>query len=240
VEGLPGDPVRRPRRRAGGRPAAAERELTSPRRLVLLRHGRTADNASSRIQGQLDTPLDAHGRAQAAAVAPVLAALSPTLLLSSDLARAAATVEPLASATGLPVVFDARLRELHLGAWQGLTLSEAAERYPDEHTAWRSGTDVARGGGETYADAAARASACLLEHLPDLPPGRALVAVTHGGTARATLAALMELPAGCWGRLTGLENCSWSVLVEHPLGWRLEQHGARLPAPVAYADAAAL
>ena len=44
---------------------------------MLLRHGRTADNASGRIQGQLDTPLDEHGRAQAAAVAPVLAALAP-------------------------------------------------------------------------------------------------------------------------------------------------------------------
>jgi probable phosphoglycerate mutase len=173
-------------------------------------------------------------------VAPALAALEPAQLLSSDLARAAATAAPLAAATGLPVTYDPRLRELHLGAWQGLTLSEAAERYPDEHAAWRGGTDVARGGGETYADAAARASACLLERLPALPPGRTLVAVTHGGTARATLAALLELPAASWGRLTGLGNCSWSVLVEHPLGWRLEQHGARVPLPVAPADAAAL
>ncbi len=170
----------------------------------------------------------------------MLAALSPALLLCSDLTRAAATVEPLAAATGLPVVHDARQRELHLGAWQGLTLSEAAERYPDEHAAWRAGSDVARGGGETYAEAAARASACLLEHLPELPPGRTLVAVTHGGTARATLAALLELPAESWSRLTGLDNCSWSVLVEHPLGWRLEQHGVRVPVPAPRADAAAL
>jgi probable phosphoglycerate mutase len=170
----------------------------------------------------------------------VLAALEPALLLSSDLARAAATAAPLASTTGLPVTHDPRLRELHLGAWQGLTLSEAAERYPDEHAAWRGGADVARGGGETYASAASRASACLLEHLPALPAGRTLVAVTHGGTARATLAAMLELPAVSWGRLTGLDNCSWSVLVEHPLGWRLEQHGARAPVPVPHADGAAL
>ena len=163
----------------------------------------------------------------------MLAALPPALLLSSDLARAAATVAPLAAATGLPVSYDARLRELHLGAWQGLTLSEVAERYPDEHAAWRAGDDVARGGGETYADASARASACLLEHLPDLPPGGTLVAVTHGGTARATLAGLLELAPASWGRLTGLDNCSWSVLVEHPLGWRLEQHGARVEVPAA-------
>ncbi len=173
-------------------------------------------------------------------MAIVLADLAPAVLLSSDLTRAATTAEPIAAATGLPVVLDARLRELHLGAWQGLTLSEAAERYPDEHAAWRTGSDVARGGGETYADAAARAGACLLEHLPDVPPGGSLLAVTHGGTARATLAALLELPAASWGRLTGLDNCSWSVLVEHALGWRLEQHGVRVPLPVTHADAAAL
>ncbi len=173
-------------------------------------------------------------------MAPVLAALEPALLLCSDLARATATVEPLASATGLPVAYDARLRELDLGAWQGLTLAEAADRYPEEHAAWRAGADVARGGGETYADAAVRGSACLLEHLPQLPAGRTLVAVTHGGTARATLASLLELPATTWSRLTGLDNCSWSVLVEHPVGWRLEQHGVRVPVPVPHADGAAL
>jgi len=207
---------------------------------VLLRHGRTADNASGRIQGHLDTPLDAHGRAQAAAVAPVLADMSPALLLSSDLARAAGTAAPLAASTGLPVALDPRLRELHLGAWQGLTVSEAAERYPDEHAAWRAGTDLARGGGETYADAAARASACLLDHLPEVPARGTLVAVTHGGTARATLAAMLELHPTSWGRLSGLDNCHWSVLVEHRHGWRLEQHGARAPALAARADGAAL
>ena len=41
--------------------------------LVLLRHGRTAYNASMRLQGQVDIPLDAVGRWQAAQGAPALA-----------------------------------------------------------------------------------------------------------------------------------------------------------------------
>ena len=59
------------------------------------------------------------------------------------------------------------------------------------------------------------------------------------GTARATLGRLLELPAASWGRLAPLGNCCWSVLVEHPLGWRLEQHGGGLdvaPASVTGAD----
>jgi broad specificity phosphatase PhoE len=192
---------------------------------VLLRHGRTGDNADGRIQGQLDTPLDEVGREQAAAVAPFLAAARPAVLLSSDLQRARATAAPLAVAAGLPVRTDPRLRELDLGAWQGLTGAQARERFPEEHAAWRRGLDVPRGGGETYAQAGARAVECLLGALPDVPDGGTLVAVTHGGTARGALCALLELPSPQWWRLGALGNTCWTVLVEHERGWRLEQHG---------------
>ena len=180
------------------------------------------------MQGQLDTPLDDLGRLQADEAACHLASLRPWRLLTSDLCRAADIAAPLGRATGLVPVVDARLRELRLGTWQGLTHEQAAERYPDEHTAWRTGSDVARGGGETYREAGARAVACLSEHLPDLPPGGTLLAVTHGGTARATIGTMLELPATSWGRLAPLGNACWSVLVEADWGWRLERHGAGL------------
>ncbi|WP_141006862.1 histidine phosphatase family protein [Nocardioides humi] len=44
--------------------------MSAPRRLVLLRHGRTAWNAEQRVQGQTDVQLDDTGLAQARAVAP--------------------------------------------------------------------------------------------------------------------------------------------------------------------------
>ncbi len=191
---------------------------------MLLRHGRTADNHGGRIQGQLDTPLDEAGRAQAAATAPLLAATSPAALLTSDLSRAAGTAAVLGTQCGLVPVQDSRLRELHLGTWEGLTFAEAREAHPDEHAAWRSGSDVRRGGGETYAEAAARAVSCLLEHLAGVEPGGSLIAVTHGGTARAATGLLLDLPSGFWGRLVVLGNARWSVLVEAEIGWRLEQH----------------
>ncbi len=195
------------------------------RRLVLLRHGRTADNASGRIQGQLDTPLDDVGRAQAVAVAPFLAALGPALLLSSDLSRARNTAEPLAAATGLGLRLDARLRELDLGGWQGLTGEQARERFPQEHADWVAGRDVPRGGGESYAQAGARAVACLLEALDDVPASGSLVAVTHGGTAKGALCLLLDVDPAHWWRYQALDNTCSSVLVEHRNGWRLEAHG---------------
>ena len=60
--------------RAAGRSSAT---LSAARRLVLLRHGRTADNAVGRIQGQLDTPLDEVGLQQADKAAGMLPALVP-------------------------------------------------------------------------------------------------------------------------------------------------------------------
>jgi len=229
VEGLPGHPVRGPRQRPGGGPPGLPLSVPARlRRIVLLRHGRTGDNAGGRIQGQIDTPLDDVGRAQAAAVAQVVPA--PDLLLSSDLVRARDTAAPLALHTGLPVRTDARLRELDLGAWQGLTSAQARESFPDEHAAWRDGRDVRRGGGETYLEAGERAVDCLREVLPEVPAGGGLLAVTHGGTARAVLGLLLGSDPDQWWRFGALSNCCWTSLVEHPRGWRLEQHGAGIPA----------
>ena len=197
-----------------------------PRRVVLLRHGRTAHNASGVIQGQLDTPLDDTGRRQAEVVGRVLAATPPAVLLSSDLSRAADTAAAIGRAAGAEPVLDARLRELHLGSWQGLTSEEARERFPAQWADWRAGRDTPRGGGETYRQAGDRAAACVREHLDVVPPGGVLLAVTHGGTARAALGVLLELEPSSWGRLAPLGNTCFSTLVEAPWGWRLERHGA--------------
>ena len=88
------------------------------RRLVLLRHGQTAFNVEGRMQGHLDSQLTALGRAQAAAVAPVIAALGPDRLISSDLRRAIDTAEVVAAAAGLDVkvvALDRRRGQLPLG-----------------------------------------------------------------------------------------------------------------------------
>lgn len=121
-------------------------------------------------------------------------------------------------------MLDPRLRELHLGAWQGLTSEQARERFPDEHAAWRAGADIPRGGGETYGQAGERAAAAVACHMDAVPAGGTLVAVTHGGTARAALGVLLGLPAAAWPRLAPLGNTCWSVLVEGDVGWRLERH----------------
>jgi len=199
-------------------------------RLLLLRHGRTAWNDSGRFQGQADPPLDAVGRAQVAAVGPVIRAMMPDLVVSSDLMRCRAT----AAAVGLPYRSDARLREIDLGGWSGLTSDEASRLFPEEDAAWRRGDDIRRGGGETYEEVGARASALFDEIVASGPPVRSdglVVFVLHGGTARALIGRLLGLPPATWWHFGPLRNCRWSLLRHEHGRFRLVEHNVGVARP---------
>jgi probable phosphoglycerate mutase len=210
----------------------------SGRKLVLLRHGRTAWNAQRRFQGQADPPLDEVGRGQAYEVADLIAALRPDLLVSSDAVRAMQTAQIVGDVIGLPVMPDARLRERGLGHWEGLTRDEVEQRYPDEFADWVAGRDVSRRGGETREQVAARALAAFSE----LPTSGTVVIVTHSATAMALANALLRIPQHMHS-LGPLANCHWAELYAEtseqghgPDGsqpqWRLRGHNLGIPGAV--------
>jgi probable phosphoglycerate mutase len=203
--------------------------MTQPRRVVLLRHGRTEWNATGRFQGQMDSPLDQIGRAQAEAAAIAVAPMQADILVSSDLSRARDTAAAVAAESGLEVQIDPRLREINLGEWEGLTRAEARAQFPDEYARWQAGEDARRGSGETYAEAGARAVECINEWLTLAGPGSLMVAVTHGGTSRATIGTLLDMHPDTWWRLSPQSNCRWSLLADIGRGWRLEEHNAGSP-----------
>ncbi|WP_460829113.1 histidine phosphatase family protein [Nocardioides hungaricus] len=182
----------------------------SARRLILLRHGRTAWNAEQRIQGQLDAELDDTGHRQAAAVASVLAALSPAALWSSDSARARQTAAYLAKETGLEPTYDARLREYDLAGWQGLTHDDLVGT-PGFEEFRRGDFDVVPG-GETATAVATRMVAAVSELLASIGPGELAVAVSHGAAIRDAVPLLLGWPATERAALHGLDNCGWAEL----------------------------
>lgn len=199
-------------------------------RLVLWRHGRTAWNAAGRFQGQLDPPLDEAGRRQAAVAAPYVASgLAPrdTVVVSSDLIRAADTARTLAGHLGVEVRFDERLREHGMGSWEGLTREEVAERFPEQYADWMAGRPVLGRGGEHPAEVAERAVAALA----DLPPAATAVVVTHGGTAGRLIERLLALGPEHRRVFGPLGNCSWSELVGQDGRWRLHRHNSAVPPP---------
>jgi glucosyl-3-phosphoglycerate phosphatase len=191
--------------------------------LILWRHGTTQANEDGVFVGQRDVPLSPAGCELAAEAAVKLASWRPQRIVSSDLIRAQQTANLLSELIDRPVICDARLREIYLGTWQGLTPSEALIRHPEEYAAWQRGKDISRGGGETFEIVADRASQVIDAHLEgnDTQASVPIVLVTHAGTVRALVGHLLDLPLDLWSRIAMLENCAWCALGRGGRGWEL-------------------
>ena len=198
-------------------------------RLVLLRHGRTEWNVNGRFQGQADVPLDEVGREQAAAAAPVVAGFEPMALFSSDLSRTFQTAEPLAALTGLQIQTDKRLREIHVGSWEGLHGDEIRAQNPDLAERLWLGEDVRRSPtGETPQEVAERVAEALTEIAETADDDATIAVVTHGLAGRVGACRFVGLPFEHWRLFGGLANCAWISLDRHRSGayWRIETYNA--------------
>jgi len=189
-------------------------------RVFLLRHGETEWNATGRLQGSTDVPLNARGVAQAQAVAAALAVRLPAgaLIIASPLERARVTAEALSAASGAAITFDDRMRERSYGVWEGMTAAEREVRDPVEVARWHSGLEPRIGGYEDHVSVTNRAVACIEEHAAD---GAVVVFVGHGSTSRLAVRTLMSLPLDGWN-IGPLDNASWAEMERSPDGeWRL-------------------
>lgn len=160
--------------------------------IYMIRHGQTDWNAEHRFQGQKDIPLNDRGRGQATGNGEALRRLLGSsaedfAYVSSPLGRTRETMERLRTAMGLaPLAYstDDRLKEVCFGAWEGLTVPELNERYPDRVEARRHGKwDFIPPGqdAESYEILSWRIGAWLngVE--------RQTICVSHGGVMRAAL-----------------------------------------------------
>jgi broad specificity phosphatase PhoE len=181
--------------------------------LMLVRHGETEDNRLQVFQGHGGSPLNEAGKAQAARLSQRLADVAIAEVIASDLERAQQTAEIIANTHKITIRLDARLREVDVGAWQGLGQTAIQARFPDEWEAWRRGEDKRRGGGETYQEAGARAKQLVLEcHMVPRDDDEIIVMVSHAGTIRALTSQLMNAPLDAFApvRNTGLTCIEWS------------------------------
>ena len=182
------------------------------RRLVVLRHGQTDYNLANRAQGHRDVPLNDTGRAQARAVAPVLAAYAPSFVRSSDLSRARETAEIVAEACGLTVSTDERLREFSVGDnREGLTWAEYAAAFPEEIALHEAGRGSEVPGWETPDEVLARSLPALREAADAVPEGGTGLVVAHGAVLRTLVPAFVGV--GEIGLALGaFDNCGFAVL----------------------------
>lgn len=151
-------------------------------RITAVRHGETAWNVETRIQGQLDIPLNETGRWQAQRLARALAAReSNAAIYSSDLLRAWDTAISIADATKLTLKTDEGLRERGFGTFQGKTYAEIEATWPQETIRWRKREpDWSPPEGESLLQFRQRvldtAQALAARHM-----GEQIVMVAHGG-----------------------------------------------------------
>ena len=188
--------------------------MSEARRLLLLRHGQTAWNAERRVQGHFDVSLDATGIRQAEQVAPVLAAMRPEFVITSDLCRAAATATVVARAAGLEAVTDARLREFDMGDLTGVTMQEFEQANPDEYALLQSGDYAVVPGGESVQAVLSRFGAALDDALARLPAGRLGIVISHGAATKVSMLGWLGLPPAMAVTLVGLGNCHWALIEE--------------------------
>jgi broad specificity phosphatase PhoE len=163
----------------------------------LARHGQTAYNHEGRFQGHLPVPLDASGRAQAAALAEVAAGVQITSLWCSPLRRARETADVVAARIGLEPVEDARFAETDTGDWTDRSFADVRAEDAEGFARFeRSDPTFRYPGGESFAEQSERVQAGLAALRAQQSALPALV-VCHRGVIRLALAvALGDETAG--------------------------------------------
>jgi broad specificity phosphatase PhoE len=196
-------------------------------RLVLARHGQTDAN----VRHALDTrppgaPLNALGRAQAAALGERLAVGRVTAVHASAAVRAQETAAPIAEAHGLGIEVVDGIHEVFCGDFEGRSGRVALERFMAVYEAWWTGDlDARLPGGESAHDVRNR----FLPALDTILDGASgdIVVVSHGAAIRLVAAALL----GDTAETRYVPNTGLVVLRPNGAGWVLEHWDSAVPMP---------
>ncbi len=182
--------------------------LDDPRtRLHLVRHGALVTSDEWRYVGQRDIELSDAGREQIASLAVRLSAVPISAVYCSDLGRTVESARLLSAGHGLDPVACPEFREINIGHWEGMTIDEIMERFPDEFSL-RSGNIASFriSGGESFADVRARAVPRLERILREHAGGSVLL-VAHGGLNRVILCEALGLDLNSAVRLEQSYAC---------------------------------
>ena len=186
--------------------------------IIIVRHGRTEFNATGRLQGRTDNPLDEVGLAQAEAVAAYLQPelMPDTLFVCSPLLRARQTAMAIVDRVGSSFDIDDRWIELDYGSYEGLRQAEVPANVWRE---WRADSDFAAPQGESLNQVQERvAQAC--DDLAQRLDGRTAVVVSHVSPIKSAVA--------------------WALGVDVSVGWKTQLVTASITRISVSANGAAL
>jgi len=194
--------------------------LKEPTRIIAIRHGETAWNVDTRIQGHLDVPLNARGLWQAEQLGRALVDEPFAAIYSSDLSRAHQTASQVARHTGAELRVEPALRERSFGSFEGKTFAEIEAVLPEAAQRWRErDPHFVPDGGESLTQLQVRvvgiASGLAARH-----PGQLIALVSHGGVMDVLYRAATRLDLQA-ARTWALGNAAINRLLWSPQGFSL-------------------
>lgn len=197
-------------------------------RILAVRHGETAWNCDTRIQGHTDIALNEHGRWQAAQLAQALRDEPIDAFYASDLSRAFDTAQAVAQLHGQAVQVHNGLRERCFGQFEGRTWAELEAGWPVESLAWRKRVpDFAPVGGESLVQLQARVVQTVTE-LAARHPGEQVLMVAHGGVLdilyREATRLELQAPRSWTLTNTAINRLLWSPEGLSLVGWADTAH----------------
>jgi alpha-ribazole phosphatase len=163
-------------------------------RIYLIRHGQINGFENIPIFGHTDVDLTETGILQMEQMAERLRLVEIKAIYSSDLKRSATGALLIARSHDVPVHFLPELREMYFGDWEGLTLSQIRERFPEELE--KRQADLVQyeipGDGESIGRFAERILHCFERILAEQKDSD-FVMVAHGGVNRVILCKALGL-----------------------------------------------
>ena len=176
-------------------------------KFLVVRHGFSLSNKDKTFTGHDDIDLSELGYVQAELVSDyILKNYQVDEIYSSDLCRAYHTVEKVAKVLKKEIKLETDLREFYCGKWQGVTVSEVAELYPEDYKHWQTfNSKIKPTGGESVMEVRERANRAF-ERMAKENEGKTVLVATHGGVIRTMQTIWRNLPEEKWASET-----SWTT-----------------------------
>ena len=208
--------------------------MTGATRIIAIRHGETAWNVDTRLQGHTDIGLNERGQWQAQRAAEALADEDIAAIYSSDLSRASATAQAIADkSTRLELAarqlrLITGLRERGFGVFEGQTYAQIASDWPEDSKRWRQrDPHYAPQGGESLTQLRDRimhaVNTIAAQHM-----GEQILLVAHGGVMdtlyRLATRQDIESPRNWELGNAAINRLLWTPDGLSLVGWADEQH----------------
>ena len=163
-------------------------------RILLFRHGETANSKEVCFNGHYDVGLSKRGQKQFQHWTKILKQESFKAVYSSDLQRTRNSAQFIGQQHGLEPVSYYELRELSFGTWEGMSVAEVERTYPGQmKERMESVATFQADGGETYSQLQARVIP-KFEEIESHHPNDKIAMVCHGGVNRVILGHLLGIP----------------------------------------------